>query len=90
MTEPKAVIIGGDLARQHANTLQGVYDLNKQGAVVGGLFLEQVLDVIRSLRGQTTEQRLFEQAWEGHQELSGVLLDRYMAGLLPNGEGVIT
>lgn len=49
MTQPKAIIIRGDLAEQHARRLQGLYDLNKQGLAVGGLYLEQVLDVIRSL-----------------------------------------
>ena len=54
MTKSKAVIIGGELAEQHAKTLQGFYDLNKKGVSVGGLFLEQVLDVIRSLKGLTS------------------------------------
>lgn len=88
MTQPKAIIISGELAEQHANTLQGIYDLNKQGAAVGGLFLEQVLDVIRSLRGMTTKQEIFSKAWEGYSEISGVLWDRYMAGLLPDGSSV--
>lgn len=88
MTQPKAIIIRGDLAEQHANRLQGLYDLNKQGVAVGGLYLEQVLDVIRSLRGMTTKQEIFSTAWESHSEIRGVLWDRYMAGLLPDGSSV--
>lgn len=90
MSSPKAIIIGGDLADQHANTLQGLYDINKLGAAAGGVFLEQIKDVIRSLRGQTTEQEVFAKAWSGYHELEGVLLDRYMAGLLPSGDPVET
>lgn len=48
MTKQRAVLIRGELAEQHANTLQGLYDLNKKGVPVGGRFLEQVQDVIRS------------------------------------------
>ncbi len=55
---------------------------------MGGLFLEQVKDAIRSLRGLIKEQEIFAKAWEGYSELSGVLLERYMAGLLPNGATV--
>ena len=86
MIKPSAVIVPGELAEQHANTLQGLYDMNKQGLPVGGRFLEQVQDVIRSLRGLTTEQELFSKAWEGYTELSGVMLQRYMAGLTPSGD----
>lgn len=88
MNRPSAVIISGELADQHANTLQGLYDMNKRGIAVDGLFLGQVLDAIRSLRGLTTEQELFRKAWEGYTELSGVLYQRYLAGLTPTGEPV--
>lgn len=88
MTKPTAIIIGGELAEQHANTLQGLYDFNKQGFPVKGLFLEQVQDVIRSLRGQTTAQAAFAKAWEGYEKLEGVYFERYMAGLLPSGEPI--
>lgn len=90
MPHPNAVIINGELAEQHANTLQGLYDMNRQGVAMGGAFLEQVLDVIRSLRGLTTEQELFAKAWAGHVELKGILLQRYMAGLTPDGGPVTT
>lgn len=86
MPLPSAIIICGELADQHANTLQGLYQLNKQGVAAGGLFLEQVQDVIRSLRGATTRQELFARAWEGQTELSGVLLQRFMSGLSPSGQ----
>jgi hypothetical protein len=89
MPNPSAVIISGELAEQHANTLQGIYDMNKQGVAMGGRFLEQVQDVIRSLRGLTTQQELFAKAWEGHTELSGVLFERFMAGLTPSGDQVV-
>lgn len=88
MSKPTAIIISAELAEQHANTLQGIYDLNKQGVAVGGAFLEQMLDAIRSLRGHSTQQALFSKAWEGHTDLSGVLLQRFMAGLMPDGSQV--
>ena len=85
MKTPRMVVIDAEMARQHANTLGSLYDFNKRGLPVTGRFLEQVQDVIRSLRGLETEQELFERAWDGHEELSGLLFERYMAGLSPSG-----
>jgi hypothetical protein len=85
MKPPRVVVIDAEMARLHANTLGSLYDFNKRGLPVTGRFLEQVQDVIRSLRGLETEQELFERAWDGHEELSGLLFERYMAGLSPSG-----
>lgn len=88
MAHLRAIVISGDLAEQHARRLQALYDLNKQGLAVGGRYLEQVLDVIRSLRGMPTKQEIFAKAWEGYSEISGVLWEHYMAGLLPDGSSI--
>ncbi len=88
MSTPTDVIINAELAEQHANTLQGIYDINRQGVAVGGRFLEQVLDVIRSLRGLETKQEKLEKAWKGYTELSGKILDHYMNDRMPDGSEV--
>ena len=89
LPSPQAIVINGELAEQHANLLQGIYDLNKKALPVGGLFLENMLDVIRSLRGITTREELFAQAWQGHDELSGDLYQRWLAGVTPSGTPLV-
>lgn len=86
--KPPAVIISGELAETHAKFLKFVYDWNQQGVPLNGELAGNLLDVIRSLRGLPTEKEVFEKAWDGYTELNGVMLERYLARLLPSGQPI--